>query len=76
MEAWVIFFTMQPWSLPRAFSLLSERDSNPGYLACILITLHNTFLLVFRSGSAVGDSPAPEIFVCKTWSILLNKFDT
>jgi hypothetical protein len=68
----MILFTMRPWSLPRAFSLLSERDTNPGYTACILITLCNTILLVFRSGSAVGDSHAPEIIACKTRSILLN----
>jgi hypothetical protein len=68
MEAWVILFTMRPWSLPRAFALLSERAFNPGYLARILIILRNTFL----SESASGESPAAEILVCKTWSILLK----
>jgi hypothetical protein len=69
MEAWVILFTMRPWRLPRAFMLLSEWAISPGSLACILITLRNAF----RSASTGGETPAPEIFVCKTWSILLKK---
>jgi hypothetical protein len=72
MEAWVILFTMRPCRLPRPFSLLSERASDPGYPACILIALRNAF----RSESGGGDSSAPEVLACKTWSILLNKFDT